>query len=880
MPSSSGRGIAIVFFVFTLMISASAYAATTTPAQLINPFAVSLPTISPPILPGTSPLIGHSSTFSTSTTATSTDTIQILEAEIASLESELATLHTPTTTSQASSVAGFNRPLAIGSTGADVTALQTLLTKAGFFNGPVTGYFGPLTQAAVTVFQTHNGLEPVGSVGPKTRALLNATIVGNGSPSSATATTSSTASSTTPATATPAQSVIPLSSPTIALTFGTGGEGGGGGSSSSGGGNNSSPDTTPPSASLTVPSNGATVGGSSVTLTAAASDNVAVAKVQFKVDGSNIGSAITSSPYTTTWNSTGVSDGPHSLYAVAEDTSGNYATSSISVTVRNGPPVISAISSGTPTATTTTITWTTDEPATSQINFGTTTSYGNISSSAVLTTSHSITLSSLASATTYHFQVESVDNLGNTATSTDQAFTTATNFLPGAVGEINMFASPKNFEIDWTLGNVGDTSFSTKTIAPDGTDTGEKFIENTATSAYHVIDQEITKPSASVEYTETIWAKQAGRTRIVLAFDNPTENAGTYVVFDLVGGQVGVPITNWGNGSYVGDSATIESAGDGWYRCQFIVTTDSYNETIVSFRPDGGSGTQAIDQQYTGDGSSGVYIWQASLVPAAAWSYSALPFSDNFTSTSTIDINDTRAPGYNWYVHNSWPTGGDWLAASSTQPGDISLSSDGLALATDRSGFSEGLNTAVTNGGSGYIGQAFGGGFYFQTEFKYDPTLALSGMGAWPTIWLESVEGEDGSSSDFVEKDVFEAYPTGTGTLTPYSNLHEWGRSPDGHYETPDILSITPDSNFHTIGILWVPTSLDQGTGLYQVYWDGVEQTNVEVTYSTSSPALPGASPDNPDGLYSVADNQLFSIIIGAGPNWPITVKYADLWQQ
>jgi hypothetical protein len=58
------------------------------------------------------------------------------------------------------------------------------------------------------------------------------------------------------------------------------------------------------------------------------------------VDGTNIGSAITSSPYTTTWNSTGVSDGAHTLYAVAEDTTGNYATSSISVTVDNTPPTV------------------------------------------------------------------------------------------------------------------------------------------------------------------------------------------------------------------------------------------------------------------------------------------------------------------------------------------------------------------------------------------------------------------------------------------------------------------------------------------------------------------------------------------------------------
>ena len=97
-------------------------------------------------------------------------------------------------------------------------------------------------------------------------------------------------------------------------------------------------DTTPPSVAFITPSSGSIVSGSSVTLTAAASDNVAVANVQFIVDGRNIGSPVTTSPYTTKWDSTGVADGSHILYAVAQDTSGNYTTSSIKVTVENIVP--------------------------------------------------------------------------------------------------------------------------------------------------------------------------------------------------------------------------------------------------------------------------------------------------------------------------------------------------------------------------------------------------------------------------------------------------------------------------------------------------------------------------------------------------------------
>jgi beta-glucanase (GH16 family) len=98
------------------------------------------------------------------------------------------------------------------------------------------------------------------------------------------------------------------------------------------------PDTQAPTVSLTAPTAGSTVSGSSVALSANASDNVGVSGVQFKVDGSNVGSQDTTSPYSVTWNSTGVANGSHTITAVASDAAGNSTTSSsVSVTVSNAP---------------------------------------------------------------------------------------------------------------------------------------------------------------------------------------------------------------------------------------------------------------------------------------------------------------------------------------------------------------------------------------------------------------------------------------------------------------------------------------------------------------------------------------------------------------
>jgi hypothetical protein len=75
----------------------------------------------------------------------------------------------------------FVRPLTVGSRGEDVSTLQKILFDAGFLKVAPTGYFGVLTKAAVTAYQKLNGLEQVGSVGPKTRAILNAHIASGAS---------------------------------------------------------------------------------------------------------------------------------------------------------------------------------------------------------------------------------------------------------------------------------------------------------------------------------------------------------------------------------------------------------------------------------------------------------------------------------------------------------------------------------------------------------------------------------------------------------------------------------------------------------------------------------------------------------------------------
>jgi beta-glucanase (GH16 family) len=93
-------------------------------------------------------------------------------------------------------------------------------------------------------------------------------------------------------------------------------------------------DTVPPSVSIMTPGSNSTLSGS-VPISAQASDKVAVASVQFELDGVDLGSAVTSSPYTYTWNTAAASNGMHTITAVATDTAGNTATASVTVDLAN-----------------------------------------------------------------------------------------------------------------------------------------------------------------------------------------------------------------------------------------------------------------------------------------------------------------------------------------------------------------------------------------------------------------------------------------------------------------------------------------------------------------------------------------------------------------
>ena len=89
-----------------------------------------------------------------------------------------------------------------------------------------------------------------------------------------------------------------------------------------------------PTVTVTSPAAASSV-SATVTVIAAAADDVGVAGVQFLLDGAALGAEDTTAPYELAWDTASAPNGAHTLTAVARDAAGHQTSSAVSVTVAN-----------------------------------------------------------------------------------------------------------------------------------------------------------------------------------------------------------------------------------------------------------------------------------------------------------------------------------------------------------------------------------------------------------------------------------------------------------------------------------------------------------------------------------------------------------------
>lgn len=173
-------------------------------------------------------------------------------------------------------------------------------------------------------------------------------------------------------------------------------------------------DTTGPTVTITTPANGSSVKGTQ-SVQVDASDSLGISKIDLYIDNT-VKSTSSTSPLTYNWDTSLYTEGLHTVSATVYDTIYNSSTVLSNVYVDRTAPVISNIVITT-TSADATITWKTNEPADSQIEWGPYNKWGNLSPlDSNLVTNHSVVITGLNPGSYYNFRIRTKDGAQNLAT--------------------------------------------------------------------------------------------------------------------------------------------------------------------------------------------------------------------------------------------------------------------------------------------------------------------------------------------------------------------------------------------------------------------------------------------------------------------------------
>lgn len=186
----------------------------------------------------------------------------------------------------------------------------------------------------------------------------------------------------------------------------------------------------------------------------------------------------------------------------------------------------------------------------------------------------------------------------------------------------------------WT--KSASTVTANATTSPDITLSAGKIVENTATAGHYVLQN----PSftSGTMYTASMYAQAAERTFVQIVLTSGAFGANVVAVFDLTA------VTATGAGG-TNRTQSITPAGGGWYRCVVSVQATATASANMQIRLSDSATTSPAS--YTGDGSSGAYIWGAQVTSGDSPT-SYIPTSGT-TVTRAVDVAtvNTLSPWYN-----------------------------------------------------------------------------------------------------------------------------------------------------------------------------------------------------------------------------------------
>jgi hypothetical protein len=261
-------------------------------------------------------------------------------------------------------------------------------------------------------------------------------------------------------------------------------------------------------------------------------------------------------------------------------------------------------------------------------------------------------------------------------------------------------------------------------------------------------------------------------------------------------------------------------------------------------------------------------------------------FYDDFTSLNTIDLKNTQAPGYNWYISNHWPNANDiyWKTQTPISPSSVrqsgSILSCGAPIPSGTAGTQLASACAQPGKPSAYNGSVFGNGFYAECSMAWD-TPSSAGVPC-PAFWSFSLEPcLDPTFTNYYEIDFLEHYDN---TVEPqHFAIHQWfapGSSTINSNFPQDLtfMGLTY-TNQNIYGCRWVPMAQNDGHGKFNFYVNNILIPSASITYSaTALPSVP-FSPVNSAGIMSGIDTQHQVLYIGWGASGTVELDWVKVWQ-
>ena len=544
------------------------------------------------------------------------------------------------------------------------------------------------------------------------------------------------------------------------------------------------------------------------------------------------------------------------------------ATSSLSFATTAAPdtaaPVITSAPSAMPLSqSSVSIEWSTDEPSTSIVQYGTTPGLGLTSTNTDKVTSHQVTLLGLSAATTYYYRVGSVDRSNNGPTYSDifsvvtlQAPDTAPPVITSAPSVVSI--GDNSARIEWSTDEQGTslvqygTSATTLTMSASITSTrqmvhGVTLTGLTASTTYYYrvgsVDASNNGPAyGAIQSFRTIAAPDT-KAPVIVSAPTVVEKTNTSAVIQWATDEASNSVVQYGTTTAYGDTRS-KSAAEILHSVTLTGLTGSteYNFRVGSTDPAGNGPTYSVNSTFTTEATpdtAAPVIIQAPMVVEQTDTTATIVWTTDELSSSIVEFGTTTSYG-----------------RSQTRPGDTTVHSVMLTGLTGSTSYYFRVGSRDSTGN----GPAYSNAFSFTTAATPDTTapqitsaptvVSLTDSQAtivWSTDELSNSEVEYGTTTAYgVTRTTPNNLTVHSVTLTGLSASTGYNfrvRSVDTSGNRSDY---SPNSGFTTKAapdtrapiVVSAPTVSNLTDSSAVIVWLTDEPSNSVVRYGTSSSSL------------------------------------------